>query len=118
MACNRSRPGLIQTRIKVAGLVCAGSIALALTGSTIAAETGALKPNLLLIVSDDQGYADVGFQGCKDIPTPNLDRLASEGLRFSNGYVSHPFCSPSRAGLLTGRYQQRFGHENNPWYDV
>lgn len=76
------------------------------------------KPNILLIVSDDQGYADAGFQGCKDIPTPNLDRLAGEGLRFSNGYVTHPFCSPSRAGLLTGRYQQRFGHENNPYYDV
>jgi arylsulfatase A-like enzyme len=76
------------------------------------------RPNILLIVSDDQGYADLGFQGSKDIPTPNLDRLASEGLRFSNGYVSHPFCSPSRAGLLTGRYQQRFGHENNPYYDV
>lgn len=75
------------------------------------------KPNILLIVSDDQGYADLGFQGSKDIPTPNLDRLAGEGLRFSNGYVTHPFCSPSRAGLLTGRYQQRFGHEQNPWYD-
>jgi arylsulfatase A-like enzyme len=60
------------------------------------------KPNILLIVSDDQGFADLGFQGCKDIPTPNLDRLASEGLRFSNGYVTHSTCSPSRAGLLTG----------------
>jgi arylsulfatase A-like enzyme len=76
------------------------------------------KPNVLLIVSDDQGYADVGFHGCTDIPTPHLDRLAREGVRFSNGYVSHPFCSPSRAGLLTGRYQQRFGHEQNPWFDV
>jgi arylsulfatase A-like enzyme len=86
-----------------------------------AIQAGALfateKPNILLIVSDDQGYADLGFQGCKDIPTPNLDRLAHEGLRFSNGYVSHPFCSPTRAGLMTGRYQQRFGHENNPYYD-
>jgi len=85
-----------------------------LTCSVFAAD----KPNILLIVSDDQGYADLGFQGCKDIPTPNLDRLAAEGIRFSNGYVTHPFCSPSRAGLLTGRYQQRFGHEQNPWYDV
>lgn len=76
------------------------------------------KPNILLILSDDQGFADVGFQGCRDIPTPNLDRLAGEGVRFSNGYVSHPFCSPTRAGLMTGRYQQRFGHENNPFYDV
>ena len=76
------------------------------------------QPNILIIVSDDQGYADIGFQGCKDIPTPHLDRLAGEGLRFSNGYVTHAFCSPSRAALLTGRYQQRFGHEQNPWYDV
>jgi len=82
-----------------------------------AAEPASPRPNILVILSDDQGYADIGFQGCKDIPTPNLDRLASEGLRFSNGYVSHPFCSPSRAGLLTGRYQQRFGHEQNPFYD-
>jgi arylsulfatase A-like enzyme len=75
------------------------------------------KPNILLIVSDDQGYADVGFQGCKDIPTPHLDRLASEGMHCTRGYASHPFCSPTRAGLMTGRYQHRFGHENNPFYD-
>jgi arylsulfatase A-like enzyme len=68
-------------------------------------------------VSDDQGYADTGFQGAKDIPTPHLDRLAAGGVRFTNGYVSHPFCSPTRAGLMTGRYQQRFGHERNPYYD-
>src|SRR5437867_2445993 len=75
------------------------------------------RPNILVIVSDDQGFADVGFQGCKDISTPHLDRLAREGLRCTNGYVSHPFCSPTRAGLMTGRYQQRFGHENNPFYN-
>jgi arylsulfatase A-like enzyme len=72
------------------------------------------KPNILLIVADDMGYGDVGFHGCKDIPTPNLDALAASGVRFSNGYVSGPYCSPSRAGLMTGRYQQRFGHEFNP----
>jgi arylsulfatase A-like enzyme len=75
------------------------------------------KPNILVILSDDQGYMDTGFQGCKDIPTPNLDRLARSGLRCTSGYVSHPFCSPTRAGLMTGRYQQRFGHEHNPFYD-
>jgi len=75
------------------------------------------KPNILLIVSDDHGYADVGFQGCTDIPTPNLDRLAASGLQCTDGYVSHPYCSPTRAGLMTGRYQQRFGHEHNPFYD-
>lgn len=72
------------------------------------------KPNILIIVGDDMGYADVGFHGCKDIPTPNLDALAASGARFTNGYVSGPYCSPTRAGLLTGRYQQRFGHEFNP----
>ncbi len=75
------------------------------------------RPNILLIVSDDQGYADTGFQGAMDIATPHLDRLAASGVRFTNGYVTHPFCSPTRAGLLTGRYQQRFGHERNPYFD-
>ena len=73
------------------------------------------KPNILLIVADDLGYGELGFQGyTKDIPTPNIDRIASNGTRFTNGYVSGPYCSPTRAGLLTGRYQQRFGHEFNP----
>jgi arylsulfatase A-like enzyme len=72
------------------------------------------RPNILLIVADDLGYADVGFHGCKDIPTPHLDALAKQSVRCTSGYVTHPFCSPTRAGLMTGRYQQRFGHENNP----
>lgn len=75
------------------------------------------KPNVLVIVSDDHGYADVGFQRGKDVPTPHLDALAKSGVRCTSGYVSHPFCSPTRAGLLTGRYQARFGHEFNPVYD-
>ena len=72
------------------------------------------KPNILVILADDLGYADLGFNGCQDIPTPHLDRLAKQSVRCTSGYVTHPFCSPTRAGLLTGRYQQRFGHENNP----
>jgi arylsulfatase A-like enzyme len=79
-----------------------------------AAGTPSAKPNILFIVGDDMGYGDVGFQGCKDIPTPNLDALAASGVRFTNGYVSGPYCSPTRAGLMTGRYQTRFGHEFNP----
>lgn len=71
------------------------------------------RPNILLIYSDDMGYADVGFHGCQDIPTPHLNALAASGVRCSNGYVSASICSPSRAGLMTGRYQQRFGHEFN-----
>jgi arylsulfatase A-like enzyme len=72
------------------------------------------RPNILLIVGDDMGYADVGFHGCKDIPTPHLDALAAAGVRCTNGYVTGPYCSPTRAGLLTGRQQNRFGHEYNP----
>lgn len=72
------------------------------------------RPNIVLIVADDLGYADLGVQGCKDIPSPNIDSIARNGVRFTNGYVSCPVCSPTRAGLATGRYQQRFGHEFNP----
>src|SRR5438067_695461 len=72
------------------------------------------KPNVVILLADDQGYADTGFQGCKDIPTPNIDSLAQNGVRCTSGYVSGPYCSPTRAGLMTGRYQQRFGHEFNP----
>ena len=71
-------------------------------------------PNIIVILADDLGYGDVGFNGCLDIPTPNIDSIASNGARCTNGYVTHPFCSPTRAALLTGRYQQRFGHEDQP----
>ncbi len=70
-------------------------------------------PNIVLLVADDLGYGDIGVHGSKDIPTPNIDRLASGGIRFTDAYVTGPYCSPTRAGLLTGRYQQRFGHEFN-----
>ncbi len=76
------------------------------------ARAAAVKPNILVIMADDMGYANLGPQG-GDIPTPNLDALARGGVRFTNGYVSCPVCSPTRAGLMTGRYQQRFGHEFN-----
>ena len=72
------------------------------------------KPNIILIVADDLGYGELGCQGNKEIPTPHIDSIARNGVRFTNGYVTAPLCSPSRAGLLTGRYQQRFGHEFNP----
>ncbi|MCC6671573.1 MAG: sulfatase-like hydrolase/transferase [Planctomycetes bacterium] len=71
-------------------------------------------PNLVLIVADDLGYGGIGCQGETEIPTPNLDALARGGVRFTNGYVTCPVCAPTRAGLLTGRYQQRFGFEFNP----
>jgi arylsulfatase A-like enzyme len=72
------------------------------------------RPNVVILLADDLGYADVGFQGCKDIPTPHIDSLGRNGVRCTNGYVSGPYCSPTRAGLMTGRYQTRFGHEFNP----
>ena len=75
------------------------------------------QPNLVIIMTDDMGWADVGFNGCKDIPTPNIDVIANEGVRFDEGYVSYPVCGPSRAGLLTGRYQDRFGFTTNPSID-
>src|SRR5262249_22541840 len=79
-----------------------------------AAAAAGRKPNILLIVADELGYAALGVQGCKDVPTPNIDALANAGIRCTNGYVSGPYCSPTRAGLMTGRYQTRFGHEFNP----
>src|SRR5436190_7795864 len=74
----------------------------------------AAPPNILIIIADDLGYGDVSFNGCPDYATPNIDSLATNGVWCPSGYVTHPFCSPSRAGLITGRYQQRFGHENQP----
>jgi arylsulfatase A-like enzyme len=71
------------------------------------------KPNIVFILSDDAGYADFSFQSSRLIPTPNIDRIAKEGVKFTNGYVTGAVCSPSRAGLLTGIYQAKFGHTTN-----
>lgn len=71
------------------------------------------RPNVLVIVADDMGYGDLGCYGSKQIATPNLDALAASGVRCTDGYVSASVCAPSRAGLLTGRYQNRFGFEHN-----
>ena len=89
------------------------ALAFLLAFSVLVTPTLAAPPNILLIVADDLGYADVGFHGSRDILTPHLDALAASGIRFTDGYVSGPYCSPSRAGLMTGRYQTRFGHEFN-----
>ncbi len=70
-------------------------------------------PNAVVILADDLGYEDLGLQGSTRIKTPHLDRLSAMGTRFTDGHVSASVCSPSRAGLMTGRYQQRFGHEGN-----
>ncbi len=67
------------------------------------------RPNLIVIFTDDMGWADLGCQGVvDDVKTPHIDSLAGRGIQFTDGYITAPQCSPSRAGLLTGRYQQRF----------
>jgi arylsulfatase A-like enzyme len=81
--------------------------------SQAAAHEAKRKPNIIVILADDMGYGDIGVHGCKDIPTPHIDSLAKNGVHCRQGYVSAPQCSPTRAGLLTGRYQQRFAHESN-----
>jgi arylsulfatase A-like enzyme len=101
------------------GLLMIGAISLHdASSATAETRTAALsradRPNVLLIVADDLGYGELGCQGNPQIPTPHIDALVRGGVRFTNGYVSGPYCSPTRAGLLTGRYQQRFGHEFNP----
>lgn len=81
--------------------------------ASMAAPATSKKPNVLIFLSDDVGWAEFGFQGNKQIPTPNIDSIAKNGVRFKQGYVAATYCSPSRAGLMTGRYPTRFGHEFN-----
>ena len=79
-----------------------------------AAAASATGPvNLLIFYADDLGWGELGCQGNKEIPTPNIDSIAKNGIRFTNGYVAATYGSPSRAGLMTGRYPTRFGHEFN-----
>ena len=92
-------------------LLTAGIAALTLAGVSATAEQ---RPNVIFIVVDDLGYGELGCYGGKDIPTPHLDSLAASGARFTSGYVTAPFCAASRAALMTGRYQTRFGFEFNP----
>jgi arylsulfatase A-like enzyme len=80
--------------------------------TAVCAAADATKPNVIVFLSDDVGWGEYGFQG-GNVPTPNIDSIAKNGVRFTQGYVSGPYCSPTRAGLMTGRYQTRFGHEFN-----
>lgn len=94
------------------GLLAAAVISLLPSG--IAAEDATRRPNIVLLVADDLGYGELGCQGNPEIPTPHIDSIAANGIRFTDGYVTAAYCSASRAGLLTGRYQTRFGYEFNP----
>lgn len=94
-----------------------GLLGAALTMALVAVSAAA-RPNVVVILADDLGYGDLGYTGSTEIPTPNIDRLAQGGVECTYGYVTHPYCGPSRAALLTGRYQQRFGFEANPPYAI
>ena len=93
-------------------VLVAAVIVIAMGSCVVAGDTD--KPNVVIILADDLGYGELGCQGNPQIPTPNIDAIAAAGIRFTSGYVTGPNCSPSRAGLLTGRIQTRFGHEHNP----
>lgn len=89
-------------------LLCSSTLVVSLSASEV-------RANVIFIIADDLGYGELGCQNpATDIPTPMIDSIARNGVRFTNGYVSAPFCAASRAGLITGRYQTRFGFEFNP----
>lgn len=91
------------------------ALALATAGFALpAAAKAPRQPNVIVILADDLGYGDTGVYGSKIVKTPNIDALAADGVRFTQGYVSHPVCAPSRSAIMTGRYQTRFGYEFNP----
>jgi len=95
-------------------LLLSSTLGLLFSALTPAGAGEAVRPNIVLIVADDLGYADLGIHGSGEIATPQIDSIARSGVRFTNAYVSAPVCAPSRAGLLTGRWQDRFGFEGNP----
>ena len=90
----------------VAITIC--SAFLSLTATSTRAKAPTARPNVVLIVADDLGYGDLGCFGCPDIPTPHIDSIAKAGVRFTQAYA-YPTCSPTRAGLLTGRWPIRYG---------
>ena len=85
----------------------------AMVGVLVSRTALAAKPNIVVILSDDAGYNEFSMHGSKLFATPRIDSIAANGVRCTNGYASGTVCSPTRAGLLTGRYQNRFGHEFN-----
>ncbi len=96
---------------KILGGLC---FTLLLMAGAVGAASVPRSPNILVLLADDLGWGEMTCQGNPQVPTPQIDALARNGIRFTSGYVSGPYCSPTRAGLMTGRYQQRYGHEFNP----
>jgi arylsulfatase A-like enzyme len=94
-------------------LITLTALLLAPLAALHAADASHKHTNLVIIFTDDMGYADIGAYGCKDIPTPHLDRLAAEGTRFTSAYTVAPICVPSRMGLMSGKFPARFGVFNN-----
>ena len=88
-------------------------VVLVLSVALLVADAALARPNVVVILADDLGYADLGCQGASEVKSPNIDSIAANGVRFTSGYVSAPQCCPSRAGLMTGRAQNRFGFEAN-----
>jgi arylsulfatase A-like enzyme len=90
------------------------ALQLGLLATLQAAAASPPKPNIIVVPADELGYPDLGCQGSNDLVTPSIDSLARNGVRCTEAYLTAPLCAPSRAGLLTGRYQARFGHDFNP----
>ena len=95
--------------MKINPILSATSLLFVFVSGILTQAHGASPPNILLILTDDQGFGDVGSHGNPWVQTPNMDRLAAEGVRLTSFYVSWPACTPSRGSLLTGRYPQRNG---------
>ena len=110
-----SNHGVLTRRnfMALAGAGLIGSVVPHSLRAEVAANNRRRRPNIVLIFADDLGYGDLSCYNQRAEPTPNIDSIADNGVRFTDGYVTAPMCSPSRAGLMTGRYQQRFGHEFN-----
>ncbi|HEY6506712.1 MAG TPA: sulfatase-like hydrolase/transferase, partial [Vicinamibacterales bacterium] len=102
-----------HTRALQLSLALAAAVAAWLGSAPISAQAppAPTRPNVVLVITDDVGYADIGSYGAKDIKTPNIDSLARDGVKLTDFYANGPMCSPTRAGLVSGRYQQRFAIE-------